>query len=250
MKIINATWEKRNLGCDAYEIQIERKDLKNFSSIMSELKKQDFSGAYVTVKMPVGNLEALHALEDDGFRFMEVSFQIEKDINAFTVSSIYRRMLNTIDFIEISKDENWDDIIDTYLTDEMFTSDRIYLDYALSKGTSALRYKNWSKDLKNSKTSVMVCFLSKKNLQKLGFAIFDVDKRQGLYRAILGGTFPSNEVVGIGGAVLCSHFEYVRKSGGKKFETHISSNNLPIVRLYSYLGNIITDEHYVMRKFF
>ena len=86
MKIINATWEKRNLGCDAYEIQIERKDLKNFSSIMSDLKKQDFSGAYVTVKMPVGNLEALHALEDDGFRFMETQYKIKNKIAYYCYS--------------------------------------------------------------------------------------------------------------------------------------------------------------------
>lgn len=54
MKIINATWEKRNLGCDAYEIQIERKDFDNFDAVCDEIEKQDFSGAYVVIKMPVG----------------------------------------------------------------------------------------------------------------------------------------------------------------------------------------------------
>ena len=83
MKIIKATWENRNLGCDAYEIKIEWKDFKNFQEVIDELKRQDFSGAYVTVKMPVGNLKTLHALEDAGFRFMETQFSLKLDLTNY-----------------------------------------------------------------------------------------------------------------------------------------------------------------------
>ena len=74
MKIIKATWENRNLGRNAYEITLNRKDLKDFDTTLKEIRAQDFAGAYVVVKMPVGDLKTLHALEDDGFRFVETQF--------------------------------------------------------------------------------------------------------------------------------------------------------------------------------
>ena len=250
MKIINAVWEKRNIGCDAYEITLDNKDLKDFETTLKQIREQNFSNSYVVIKMPVGNLRALHALEDEGFRFMEVSCHVEKNIKDFSVSPFYKRMMDAINFMEINKNEEWDNIVDNYLTEDMFISDRIYLDDSLPKGISTIRYKNWSKDLKNNPNTKMVCFISKKTKQKLGFAIFGVNKEQGIYESILGGTFPNKEIIGIGGAVLCCHYEYVKQNNGKKFETHISSNNLQIMKFYTIFGNVIIDEQYVLRKIY
>ena len=39
MKIIEATWEKRNLGCDAYEVLLDSEDLANFDSVLEKIKE-------------------------------------------------------------------------------------------------------------------------------------------------------------------------------------------------------------------
>ena len=78
MKIVKAVWEKRNLGYDAYEIVLDKRDLKKGAeSILEDLRAQNFYHAYVTIKMPVGNLNVLHALEDVGFRFMETQLYLK-----------------------------------------------------------------------------------------------------------------------------------------------------------------------------
>ena len=71
MKIVEATWERRNFGRDAWEITLGREDLADVEKTLAALRDSRFAGAYVCVKMPVGNLKMLHALEDDGFRFLE-----------------------------------------------------------------------------------------------------------------------------------------------------------------------------------
>ena len=113
MKIINATWEKRNLGCDAYEIQIERKDFDNFDAVCDEIEKQDFSGAYVVIKMPVGNLDALHKLQDMGFYFMETQLGLEKCFDAD--ESLWELIENAenVSYTSVPKTPKaWDQIIE------------------------------------------------------------------------------------------------------------------------------------------
>ena len=43
MKIVKAVWEKRNLGYDAYEIVLDKRDLKKGAeSILEDLRAQNF----------------------------------------------------------------------------------------------------------------------------------------------------------------------------------------------------------------
>lgn len=76
MKIVEATWERRNLGRDAWEVTLGREDVADVGKTLAALRDDRFAGAYVCVKMPVGNLKMLHALEDDGFRFLETQFSL------------------------------------------------------------------------------------------------------------------------------------------------------------------------------
>ena len=57
-----------------YEILLDEADLKCFDEVLRWLRGQNFKESYVVVKLPVGDLKALHALEDEGFRFLETQF--------------------------------------------------------------------------------------------------------------------------------------------------------------------------------
>lgn len=247
MKIINATWEKRNLGCDAYEIQIERKDLKNFSEVMAELKKQDFSGAYVTVKMPVGNLEALHALEDDGFRFMETQYHLRKDLSDYETPVMLIPYVEQLKRVEIEKNrEKWQEIVDM-ITPEMFTTDRIYLDPLLSYGTSCKRYKNWMMDLVE-KSGVRL-FIVKDNDDVIAYSleVWDMDKK--VVNALLGGVFEKYQKEGYGLLSWDNGLRYYKKNK-VSIDTDISSNNQAVFDVYMFFDYKITKQTYVLRKKF
>lgn len=69
MKIVHAVLEKRNLGRDAWEVTLDRKDLADVPGVIEALHDPRYSGSYVCLKLPVGNLKMVHALEDDGWGF-------------------------------------------------------------------------------------------------------------------------------------------------------------------------------------
>ena len=246
MKIINATWEKRNLGCDAYEIQIERKDLKNFSSMMSELKKQDFSGAYVTVKMPVGNLEALHALEDDGFRFMETQYKIKNKIAYYQHPRGFMSVLKDVELETIiKKEDQWEKFI-LKLTPELFTTDRIYLDPVLNINMSAMRYQNWMRDLVGKEDTKLIIIKYRK--KAFGFHLFRCDYENGILDGILGGIFPEFKNTPLGFIWYAVIYEYGKQNGFSFFEGAFSSNNLSVFKLFMQSGSSCYDTSYVLRK--
>ena len=85
MKIVHATWEKRNFGRDAYEVTLDRKDMDDVSAVIGTLSDARFNETYVCVKLPVGNLKIVHALEDLGFRFLETQLSL---IDHFTPEDV------------------------------------------------------------------------------------------------------------------------------------------------------------------
>lgn len=247
MKIIKATWENRNLGCDAYEVTIERKDLKNFPEVLNELKQQDFSGAYVTVKMPVGNLEALHALEDEGFRFMETQYHLKKDLSNYETPEILKPYVCHVERVEVEKTkEKWQEIVDM-ITPEMFTTDRIYLDPLLPYGTSCTRYKNWMMDLVE-KPDVRL-FVSIEENSIIGYSLEVWDENKKVIDAVLGGIFEKYQKEGYALSVWDNGLCYYKRFADS-VETDISSNNQSVLDVYMFFGYKITKQTYVLRKKF
>ncbi len=249
MKIVKATWENRNLGRDAYEITLDRKDLKDFDEILQEIRTQDFAGAYVTLKMPVGDLKALHTLEDEGFRFMEnaLSFKIRTDI--LTVPSQYERLLQLFSYRVISHDsDEWENIIDTYISDDMYVSDRIYLDPYLPANASATRYKNWSKDLKKDENTRFLLFYKKDNNDPIGYSILKYNEKDNAFDGYVGGIFPHIKYFGVGAVLLLEPIIFSKENNVKNYYVHISSNNFPVLKLYSSFPCECISEQYVLRK--
>lgn len=249
MKIIKATWENRNLGRDAYEITLDRNDLKDFDAVLKEIHAQDFAGAYVVVKMPVGDLKALHALEDDGFHFMENAMSFRIRVDDVIIPEQYNRILSLFSYRIIPHDSpEWDDIIETYIMDDMYVSDRIYLDSKLPKETSAKRYKNWSKDLKNDSDTTFLLFYNKKNNDPVGYVILKHNDKDNSFDGPIGGIFSHINYFGIGAQLLLAPLVYSKERNVKYYYVHISSNNFPVLKLYSAFQCECISEQYVLRK--
>lgn len=244
MKIVHAIWERRNLGMDAWEITVEQEDFKSFDDVIRRLKDFLVAGTYIVVKMPVGNYASMCALEALGFKFVETQMQIICDFDRFRMPPLFARMEDYLTCEELEHaDERWDLII-SRISEDMFVSDRIFLDPAFPPGTSAIRYKNWLRDMRGDETKHMMIRHSAKDGTITSFDVLTYRGANAI--AILGGVFPDQQMLGI--PHLLSLFKYLRQRGCSKFITHISSNNLSVMRVYAQMGGVVSDAQYVYQR--
>lgn len=242
MKIVNAVWEKRNLGCDAYEISLDKKDLERSpESLLEELRAQNFSHAYVVLKMPVGNLKILHALEDEGFRFMETQLYLRDHFAPLETPEQIQKWMQGMERVTVEKTrEAWGRVIER-ITPGMFKTDRISLDPLWGEDVACRRYKNWCWDLFGNPNSWM--WLLKVDGKEISFGVNVRDEKTGMEDGILGGVF--SEYQGNGYGVF-----QILNTGCSKLKILISSNNSNILRIYQNYGMIIYKERYVLRKIY
>ena len=240
MKIVEATWERRNFGRDVWEITLGREDVADVEKTLAALCDARFAGAYVCVKMPVGNLKMLHALEDDGFRFLETQLSLMDRFKADDVVGLCEDANERIEFKVVEKDESaWERVI-SKVVPEMFDTDRISLDPLLGPEVACTRYRNWMRDLlKDPRSELTVMLLDGAEIA-FSLDVVDGSTRHG----ILGGNFPEFKSTGYGMALM------VGPSGRKTtLRTAVSSNNPQALRAHQNCGRVVYKEMYVLRKF-
>ena len=240
MKIVEATWERRNFGRDAWEITLGREDLADVEKTLAALRDSRFAGAYVCVKMPVGNLKMLHALEDEGFRFLETQLSLIERFNADDMMDLCHKADDRIVFAVVEKDEAaWERVV-SKIVPEMFATDRISLDPLLGPEVACTRYRNWVRDLRNDPRSVLwVMSLEGKEIA-FGVDVTDGNTRRG----VLGGSFPEIQGTGYGMTLMAGPRERVLS-----YRTEVSSNNPHALRVHQNFGRVVYKELYVLRKF-
>lgn len=240
MKIVEATWERRNFGRDVWEITLGREDMVDAVKTIAALHDSRFAGAYVCVKMPVGNLKMLHALEDEGFRFLETQLSLMDRFQPDDMLDLLERQNEQITFVTVDKNEDaWERVI-SRVVPEMFDTDRISLDPLLGPEIACKRYQNWMRDLfKDPRSELGVMLLDGKEIA-FGLDIVEGEARHG----ILGGNFPEFKNSGYGMALMVGPRE--RKT---RLRTSVSSNNPQVLRLHQNCGRVVYKELYVLRKF-
>ena len=240
MKIVEAKWDRRNFGRNAWEVTLGREDMADVEKTRAALRDGRFAGAYVCVKMPVGNLKLLHALEDDGFRFLETQFSLIEKFNADDMMDLCEKASEQVKILIVEKDRAaWERVI-SKIEPAMFDTDRISLDPLLGPEVACTRYRNWVRDLfddPRSYLSVMVL-----DGEEIAFGVDIVDG--GTRRGILGGIFPKFKYAGYGMTLMA----------GPRVKTHtlraeVSSNNPYVLRVHQNFGRVIYKELYVLRKF-
>lgn len=246
MKIIEASWEKRNLGRDCFEVTLDKSDLLNCPKIIEELSSPVYQKCYLVLKMPVGNLEFLHSLEDFGFRFMENQFLLSKDLSEYESPVILNNSF--VSRVEIKKEvDAWEEIIDLISVD-MFNTDRIYLDPQLENSVSSKRYKNWIRDLVSNPDAHL--FATYENDKIIGFGIDIWNEKKKIVRGLLGGIFSDKIESGYSFYLWDQSLKFNKNHGFKKFVTSISSNNARVLDIYMYFGYKIYNQYYVLRKIY
>jgi hypothetical protein len=151
MEIIDAWWEKRNLGFRVCEIIFDQNDLIDFTEI-ADLEQ---TYEYLVAKIPVESVHLVHELENNGFRYLEnqqlIYFTSEQFLN---LNKNWERRFQNIVFEEISEKKDLKIICDKIM-EGLYKKGRISADPDIEKGISDLRIVNWLKDLYNKDTAAI-----------------------------------------------------------------------------------------------
>ena len=240
MRIVEAKWEERNLGVTCAEIEVGKKDsTDSLESLLKERNEQ-----YIVAKVHSGNVEALFALQEKGFRFIETMFETEIGFATRPETpSICKKMSEKVGYHIASKNEI-DGVIELVRSGTIFSTDRIALDPTFSKALAGRRYAYWIADTMPKPGSQM--YITEYENKNVGFNVF-MDK-EAYYDGILGGLFPEYLDMGIGFANMHVAVNAAYDSGAKKMISHVSSNNFQMMKLHLLYGMHIRRLNYCLVK--
>lgn len=243
MTKVFASWERRNLGCDAWEVELTAADAANLDATLCALRDPCFAGCYVVVKIPVGFIRLLHALEDDGFRFVESQLRLRDVLEPDAMLKSICDLDQKFNVVQVRKDRvAWERVAEM-ITPGMFDTDRIALDPLYGPEVSCRRYRNWFMDLFDDPNSILSLYVADGKEVAFNIQICDLDKD--VNRGVLGGVFEPFKGSGCGVFFVLDNDN--RKKYGKR-TTSVSSNNLSVLKLHQRCGRIVVGETYVLRK--
>ena len=214
MIIVNATWEKRNLGVTTTEITIESGD--NEDSVKEQLSL--ISSEYSVVKVPSNMGQILKVVQENGYVFIEDMIHVEHDLNEVEMNRVLKRLYEKTSYREMT-DSDFEQLLQE-VENGMFDNDRISNDDFFAKGLSSKRYMNWIKDLREKGTRFFAITYGN---DCSGFVALE-KKTDETYYSVLGGGYEKYRKSGLG--IIQKEPEITRKLGGKRLVTSVSSNNV------------------------
>ena len=239
MKIIDAYWEKRNIGVDCIEITLDKSDtISQLIEVQELLKTTD----YIVVKVPVARLDFNEFLINHGFTFVEGSINFQLKVKDAILNPLHQRLNAEISYSEMDDT----DLIQLYAEIEqgLFKSDRISLDNNFSAMQASSRYIYWIKD-ELEKTS-QAYKISYKGVI-IGFFTFKARTIDSYY-PFLAGLYSNFAKSGLGFTTLRKPIEEVIHRNGKSISTFVSTNNPFVVRSHIEQGFTIVETQYVFIK--
>ena len=236
MKIIDAIWEKENLGVTSKEVLVDLNDSVN--DVKAGLV--NLNDQYIVVKVPASLFGITALVQDMGYRFVEEMIEVEHDLHEVKRSRILQRLYDSLDYREMTASD-----IETLYSEVdkgMFSTDRISNDPHFSAELSARRYKNWIKSMLN--TGAIPYVMSYKG-EPAGFIILTTKDRI-VYHSVLGGGYEKFRKTGLG--MVQKEPEIVRLLGGKFVSTNVSSNNVNQCRALLANGFTVRNINHIFVK--
>lgn len=239
MIVIDAFWEKRNLGTDVVEIQCEMED--SVEQLVEALN--DVRAPYSVCKVPGICVDLLRCAQENGYQVVEMSIGMEGRTKDIELPSIYQRFMRDVQIKEADEQER-QYVLNKIEEGSIFQTDRIALDPCYGSAIAGKRYSNWVKDLLPK--GARICLATLKD-EPIAFGI-NMDKENGVSDAFLGGLLDENAGRGFGFLALYANLTAAKQYGNKKVVTSVSSNNPAIINLHLLYGFKISKMNYVLIK--
>ena len=238
MKIVDCIWEIANIGKKTCEITLSPDELIKESLLQQLCKVYE----YVVVKISTTNMHNSLLLGKMGFSFAETQIAIQKDLlnQQEITDSIASFYLKNSCVERVINEEQLKDVLNK-MSSNMFTTDRIYLDPYFGAEFSLNRYRNWMKTEYSKGTPI---YELKYKTNSVGFIMCRKDAN--VTDALLGGIYENYQNRGLG--ILLPLVPYMMPDKIDWYRTRISSNNLPVWKMYERLQYAITNFEYIFIK--
>lgn len=142
MKIVDAVWEKRNLGVTCYEITFDTRDsLDDIKARWDEITDRQ----YLVFKVPPKRADIVAYIQSQGFRFIEASLTFSWNLCNWTLDEKFQPLCDQCTYAPMNDADI--EIMLSEIKSGIFKTDRVYLDPYFTHEQAAQRYVNWAKDL-------------------------------------------------------------------------------------------------------
>lgn len=238
MKVVDAVWERRNLGVSCVEVAIETSDTA--AGVKNGLAR--LATQYLVVKVPAGRSDVMFCLSEMGCSFIEANIHITRKIAHLELSGIQKRLAASVSYAPMQGGDMqvlWDE-----LRNGMHDTDRIYLDSHFTKEQAANRYIGWIQD-EVARGSDVYKLIYKD--QSIGYFTMK-SLGDGVYYPFLAGMYQSHRNSGLGFNIIYKPMCEIGARGGTSVSTHISTNNGRAVRLHVSMGFRFDEITYVYIK--
>lgn len=234
MKIIDCFWEQANLDCRVAEVSVTPNDELSEGTLLDLEKNYD----YIVLKFAVADYSHYLWATKHQFAFIETQLTLQKRMKDWCLSPSDSRLLKNFSIVDVIDPSGLNDILDK-IDENMFTTDRIYLDPAFGPQFSARRYKNWIRSAFEKGASLQRFLYRDK---EIGFGIARIEDN--VMYGILGGLYS-----GMGLGIIAPTYPLLyAKKDFEWFIPKISMNNTPVLRLYNHFNFEIINVEYVFVK--
>lgn len=238
MKIIDAIWEKRNLGVSTAEIEIEECDsLEDIKEKINGVNSQ-----YVVAKVPSGKLDIMFWLEQQGFNFVECSIHVTHSLQNMELSPIQKRIEASVTHEKMAEEDL--EQLFYEVRKGLFSTDRVSLDKTFTKEQATNRYVGWINDEISRGCEMFKLIYKDKNI---GFFAFK-EVEEGVFYPFLAGMYEEYQKTGLGAIFNYKPMKEAKSRNGKKISTYISTNNSNTVRMHVLNGFEFGDIKYIYVK--
>ena len=238
MNIVDCPWELNNIGKKTVEVNVQPEDSFD-RTIISDIEKLY---EYVVVKVPMNKIPFNKGLSEMGYCLMEVQKNISKEVSRFDYNnSLYKDVF----FSRVTSSEDVLNVKES-LTVDMFSTDRVSLDPCLGASCGRKRYLNWlMSEMEHGKSIVVNIHLG---TETIGFMMYRIT--ESFFYLLLNGLYRKWQGKHLGIITPSSPFLLIKQENMciDKVLTSISSNNIPVVKLYNKLNFKIESETYVFVK--
>ena len=240
MKVVDCIWELKNLDKKTVEISVGKEDIFSRDIIEQSISNYEYAVVKVPMDMPSFNI----GLSNMGFVCIETQMNVGINLHDFDFSKV-EHLYSDTSYELINNDDDFTSVVSNLLPG-MFSTDRISLDPQFGEAIACRRYINWLTFEYESKRSQLIKVIYKN--EHIGFMLIKTDGDT--IDLILNGLYKQYQGKGLGILTPASPLMYVKKNSLNitKEVTSISSNNIPVVKLYNRLNFQLLQQTYVFVK--
>lgn len=240
MKIVDCYWEQKSIGRKTVEISIEERDY--YDSALIERWAQGYE--YVVVKVPMNMPTFNIGLSVMGFACIETQMTVGICMSDFEFSKV-AHLYDDVRYEVVENQKDFQTIV-SKIEPGMFSTDRISIDPEFGETIGCQRYINWLTTEYNGKKSQLIKVIYKN--EHIGFMLVRIGNDT--IDLLLNGLYKEHQGKGLGLLTPASPMICVKKDSLPviKETTSISSNNIPVVKLYNRLQFQLLSQTYVFIK--